>query len=73
MLHEMRCMVAIASGSRIQVGIWAKALHAAAIGFLMVNSLCAPGVTEPGSSELGVRITTRTKPALRSDVLNGLD
>jgi hypothetical protein len=47
-------MVAIASGSSKQMGRWAKALRAAAIGFMIVTPMCPPEVGETNNAELWV-------------------
>jgi hypothetical protein len=49
-------MVAVASGSRNQVGLWAKVLRAAAIGFLLVTPMSAPegDGTDTNNTELWV-------------------
>jgi hypothetical protein len=41
MAFNMNKMVAIASGSRSQVGLWSKVLRAAAIGFMLVTPMSA--------------------------------
>jgi hypothetical protein len=56
MTRNMDEMVAVASGSRNQIGLWAKVLRAAAIGFLLVTPMSAQerGGTNTNNTELWV-------------------
>jgi hypothetical protein len=65
MTHNMDDMVAIASGSRRQVGVWARVLRAAAIGFLVVT---ASGTPEAGSSNTELWVATDDADEARSAI-----
>ena len=54
MPHDINDMVAVASGSKKQVGIWVKNLWAATIDCLVVTATGTTNVASEGNTELWV-------------------